>query len=142
MKKKTNFFHSEKRDWVVIDAKDKVLGRLSTRVAKILMGKNKATYTPNALCGDRVVVINSRGIKLTGNKENNKIYDKYSGYPSGRKEMSIKKLMEKNPSKVLYIAVKGMVPKNWLGKMMMRGLKIYPDDKHIHQAQNLKKVEV
>lgn len=142
MKKKTNFFHSEKRDWVLIDAKDKVLGRLSTRIAKILIGKNKATYTPNALCGDRVVVINSRGIKLTGNKENNKIYDKYSGYPSGRKEMGIKKLMEKNPSKVLYIAVKGMVPKNWLGKMMLRSLKIYPDDRHIHQAQKLKKVEV
>lgn len=142
IKKKTKFFTNVNRDWLIIDAKDKVLGRLAVRIAHILTGKNKATYTPNSLCGDKIVVINSRKIKLTGNKGEEKIYDKYSGYPSGRKEMNITELMVKNPSKVLFIAVKGMVPKNWLGKMMLRSLKIYPDDKHIHEAQTLKKVEV
>ncbi|MBN3039953.1 MAG: 50S ribosomal protein L13, partial [Candidatus Omnitrophica bacterium] len=125
--KKTKFFTKEKRDWVIIDAKDKVLGRLAAKIARILMGKTKATYTPNALCGDKVVVINASHVLYTGNKEKKKIYDKYSGYPSGRKVMNLSTLREKNPSKVLLLAVKGMLPKNNLGAMMFKSLKVYPE---------------
>jgi large subunit ribosomal protein L13 len=140
--KKTKFFNKEERKWVLIDARNKVLGRLATRIAKILQGKHKPTYSPNFLCGDRVVVINAKYIRVTGKKWEDKIYDKYSGYPGGRKEIPLKKLMEKNPSKVVYLAVKGMLPKNKLGKLMLRSLKVYPEDKHIHQAQKPQKIEV
>lgn len=126
---------------MLIDAKNRVLGRLATRIAKILQGKHKPTYSPNFLCGDRVVVINAKYIKVTG-KKREKIYDKYSGYPGGRKEITFKRLMEKNPSKILYLAVRGMLPKNKLGKSMLRSLKIYPQDKHLHQAQKPKEIEV
>ncbi len=133
--KTTKFFHDLDRKWVLIDAKDKILGRLSTRIARILMGKTKATYTPNALCGDNVVVINAKYIRVTGNKEEGKIYDKYTGYPSGRKEMPLKILREKNPSKVIFYAVKGMLPKNNLGARMLKTLKIYPESTHDQVAQ-------
>lgn len=127
---------------MLIDAKDGVLGRLSTRIAKILQGKNKPTYSPNFLCGDRVVVINAKHVKVTGNKWEDKRYDKYSGYPSGRKEIRFKDLMKKNPSRILYLSVKGMLPKNWLGKRELRSLKIYPESKHLHAAQSPKEVKV
>jgi len=140
--KTTRFFQNETRKWVLIDAKDKVLGRLATRIARILMGKTKATYTPNALCGDRVVVINAKHIRITGNKEQQKIYDRYSGYPAGRRQMTLKILRQKNPSKVLYLAVKGMLPKNNLGVQMRRCLKIYPENIHEHQAQKPEPVSV
>ncbi|MCP4652543.1 MAG: 50S ribosomal protein L13 [Candidatus Omnitrophica bacterium] len=140
--KKTKFFNKEERKWVLIDAKDKVLGRLAVRIAMILMGKTKATYSPNFLCGDQVVVINVKDIVVTGNKESDKIYDKYTGFQSGRKEITYKELKEKNPSKILYYAVKGMLPKNWLGKRMIRSLKIYPDNQHAHQAQQPQTIEV
>jgi large subunit ribosomal protein L13 len=140
--KKTKFFNQEERKWVLIDAKNRILGRLATRIAKILQGKHKPTYSPNFLCGDKVVVINAKYIKVTGKKREDKIYDKYSGYPGGRKEITFKRLMEKNPSKILYLAVKGMLPKNKLGKLMLRSLKIYPEDKYPHQAQRPKEIEV
>ncbi len=140
--RKTKFFNKEERNWVVIDAKDRILGRLASRIAKVLQGKTKPTYTPNFLCGDRVIVINANHIRLTANKSVTKGYDKYTGYPGGRKEMSLKTLMEKNPTKALYMSVKGMLPKNNLGANMIRSLKIYPEDKHVHQAQNPKKVDV
>lgn len=141
--KKTKFYHNEQRKWVLIDARDKVLGRLSTRIARILTGKNKSIYTPNALCGDKVVVINANHIRITGKKKiDDKVYDRYSGYPSGRKEITMKELMAKNPSRILYSAVRGMVPKNYLGKRMLRSLKIYPEDQHKHQAQKPQNQEV
>jgi len=133
---KTKFFNKVERKWVLIDAKDRILGRLASRIAMIPQGKNKPQYTPNFLCGDGVVVINVRSIKFTGKKLKEKIYDKYSGYPGGRREIVLEKLMQKNPSKVLYYAVKGMLPKNVLAKKMIRMLKIYPDQDHSHQAQN------
>lgn len=133
--KNTKFFNQEERKWVLIDAKDKILGRLATRIAKILQGKNKATYTPNFLCGDRVIVINAKHIKLTANKYQDKVYDKYSGYPSGRKEMVLKTLKDKNPNKVLYMAVKGMLPKSNLGWTMLKSLKIYPETEYKEKAQ-------
>ncbi|MBU1122245.1 MAG: 50S ribosomal protein L13 [Candidatus Omnitrophota bacterium] len=140
--KKTKYFNKEERNWVVIDAKGKILGRLASRIARILQGKNKAQYSPNFLCGDKVVVINAKHIRVTGTKMETKIYDKYSGYPSGRKEMPLNILIKKNPSKPLYLAVKGMLPKNWLGKQMRRGLKIYTEGEHRQVAQKPKKIEV
>jgi len=138
--KKTKFFNDIERKWVLVDAKDKVLGRLSTQIAKILQGKNKPTYTPNFLTGDRVIVINAKHIRVTANKSEQKIYDKYTGYPSGRKEMSFKVLMDKRPEKALAMAVKGMLPKSNLGIQMFKSLKIYPEDQHVHQAQTPEKV--
>lgn len=140
--KKTQFFNKVERKWVLIDAKGKVLGRLSTRIAKILQGKTKATYSPNFLCGDHVVVINARHIKLTGTKLENKKYDRYSGYPGGIKEIGMKTLQEKNPSRLIYCSVRGMLPKTLLGKRMIRGLKIYAEDKHEQEAQKPIKIEV
>ncbi|MBP7088720.1 MAG: 50S ribosomal protein L13 [Candidatus Omnitrophica bacterium] len=142
-RKNTKFFNQEERKWVLIDAKDKILGRLATRIAKILQGKNKATYTPNFLCGDRVIVINAKHIKFTANKySQDKIYDKYTGYPSGRKVITLKTLKEKNPSKVLYLAVKGMLPKSNLGWTMLKSLKIYPEAEYEQKAQKPELINV
>jgi len=133
--KKTKFFNKEERKWVLIDAKDKVLGRLSTRIARILQGKTKPTYSPNFLCGDRVIIINAKSIKFSANKLESKIYDKYTGFHSGRKEMSLKILIDKNPSRALYLAVRGMLPKSNLGAQMLKSLKIYPESRHDQKAQ-------
>ncbi|UCG35187.1 MAG: 50S ribosomal protein L13 [Candidatus Omnitrophota bacterium] len=140
--KKTKFFNAEKRNWVLIDAKDKVLGRLSTRIAKILQGKNKPTYSPNFLCGDKVVVVNVKYLRFTGKKLDEKVYDKYTRYHNGRKEITLKRLAEKNPSKILYLAVKGMLPRNKLGAQMLKSLKIYPQGEYSQTAQNPQKLEV
>ncbi len=140
--KKTKFFNNLERRWYLVDAKNKVLGRLSTRIAMLLQGKHKATYSPNFLCGDYVVVVNAKYIRVSGKKAEQKVYDRYSGYPGGIKEISFKKLREKNPSRLLYLAVRGMVPKSRLGKRMIRLLKVYPEEKHKHQAQNPQKLEV
>ena len=140
--KTTRFFNNVEQKWVLIDAQDKVLGRLATRIAKILMGKTKPIYTPNAICGDRVVVVNARQIRLTGAKELKKVYDRYSGYPSGRREINAKALRQKNPSKILYLAVKGMLPKNNLGARMLKSLRIYPDSTHEQAAQKPEPISV
>ena len=141
-KKTTKFFNNEERNWVLIDAKDMILGRLATRIAIILQGKNKPTYSPNFLCGDRVIVINAKHIKVTGTKYETKIYDKYTGYNSGRKEMAYKVLAEKNPELILKMAVKGMLPKNNLGRNMLRALKIKAEAHHGQEAQKPKIVAV
>jgi len=133
--RKTKFFNKEKRKWMLIDAKDKVLGRLSTRIARILQGKTKPTYSPNFLCGDRVIVINAKFIKFSANKRESKIYDIFTGFHSGRKELSLKLLMDKNPSRALHLAVRGMLPKNNLGARMLKSLKIYPESTHKQRAQ-------
>lgn len=122
--------------WYLIDASEKVLGRLSTQIANLLKGKHKPSYTPFFDMGDFVVVINAEKVKLTGNKTENKIYKKYSGYPSGQKITSYKKIMEKDSTKVIYHAVNGMLPKNKLRKKMLSRLKIYSGKTHNHQAQN------
>ena len=115
---------------------------LCDHCGEILQGKNKPTYSPNFLCGDKVIVTNAKCIRVTGNKYNDKIYDKYTGYPSGRKEMSLKVLMSKNPARVLQMAVRGMLPKNTLGKWMLKSLKIYPTSSHKHQAQKPETISV
>ncbi len=134
--KKTKFYNNVESKWILIDARNEILGRLAVRISRILQGKNKAVYSPNFLCGDHVVVINVEHVRVTGNKLKAKVYDKYSGYPSGRKEIVFDKLIKKNSVKSLYLAVKGMLPKNVLAKRMLRNLRIYPQEEHPHTAQN------
>lgn len=122
--------------WYLIDARDKNLGRLASRIAIILMGKTKVNYQPDLDNGDGVVVINAGEIKVTGNKLSNKVYYSHSGYMGNLKEINLKELLEKNPSKVLLLAVKRMLPKNKLARKMLTRLKIYKNANHRQKAQN------
>lgn len=122
-------------NWYVVDASGKTLGRLASEVARRLRGKHKPEYTPNVDTGDFIIVINSDKIKVTGNKPKDKIYYSHSGYPGGIKEISFEKLMEKDSRRVIEIAVKGMLPKNPLGRAMYRKLKVYTGAEHPHSAQ-------
>ena len=130
------------RDWYVIDATDKVLGRMASRIAMILQGKTKPIYTPHVDTGDFVIVTNAAKIKLTGNKMNEKVYYTHSGYPGGFKEIPIKKWMEKHPDRVVNLAVKRMLPKTKLGRAMLKKLKIYPGSDHSNEAQQPKALEI
>ncbi len=123
------------RQWYVVDAKDKVLGRLSTEIAKRLRGKHKPIYTPHVDCGDYIIVINADKVKLTGNKENKKVYYRHTGYMGGLKEVKYKEMLEKHPERIIEKAVKGMLPKNSLGREMFRKLKVYAGSEHNHAAQ-------
>lgn len=143
MKKKTVFFNDVEHKWYLIDAKDKVLGRVCSRIARILQGKHKAKYSPNSLCGDKVVVINAKYVKITGNsKPLQKIYTRYSGYHSGKKDIPYKDMQAKRPTFIIYHAVKGMLPKNRLAKEMLSFLKIHPEDKYRQEAQKPELIEV
>jgi large subunit ribosomal protein L13 len=123
------------RQWHVIDANGAVLGRVASKAAKVLMGKHKPTYTPFLDTGDHVVVINAAKVRLTGNKEEQKIYRRHTGYPGGLIEVQARKLRETRPAKILEDAIAGMLPKTKLGKQMYRKLKVYAGDRHPHQAQ-------
>lgn len=123
------------RKWYVIDAQDQTLGRLASEVASILRGKHKPTYTPHVDTGDFVIVINAAGIRLTGNKLQDKKYRHHSGYTGGLKEMDYNTLLQKKPEKAIEVAVKGMLPHNRLGNAMFRKLKVYRGNEHPHQAQ-------
>jgi len=122
-------------EWHVIDAEGQVLGRLATRIATVLMGKHKPGYTPFLDCGDHVVVVNADKIVLTGNKMNDKIYYRYSGYPGGIKEARARRVMRENPTRILESAVRGMVPKTALGRQMFSKLRVYAGPEHPHEAQ-------
>ena len=124
------------RDWVVFDASDKVLGRFATKIADKLRGKDKPTFTPHVDGGDFVVVINADKIKVTGNKADQKKYYKHSLYPGGLKEKSYKEILESNPERIVENAVKGMLPKNKLGKSIIKKLKVYSGSEHPHESQN------
>jgi len=124
------------REWLLIDATDQVLGRLASEVAQILKGKHKPQYTPHVDTGDFVVIINADKIVLTGNKLETKMAYSHSGYPGGLKEVPISRMMEKDSGKVIEKAVKGMLPKNTLGRQMNRKLKAYAGPEHPHEAQN------
>ena len=130
------------RDWYIIDAKDKILGRMASRIAMILQGKTKPVYTPHVDTGDFVIVVNAEKIKLTGNKMNDKTYYTHSGYPGGFKEHSVKTLLEKHPERVINLAVKRMMPKTKLGNAMLKKLKIYSGPDHSHEAQQPKVLEI
>ena len=124
------------RDWVVFDASDKVLGRFATKIADKLRGKDKPTFTPHVDGGDFVVVINAEKLKVTGNKSEQKKYFKHSLYPGGLKEKSYAEVLENNPERIVENAVKGMLPKNKLGKSMIKKLKVYRGSEHPHESQN------
>jgi large subunit ribosomal protein L13 len=124
------------RQWLLIDAKDKVLGRLATRLATILIGKHKPIYCPHEDVGDFVVLINAKHIRVTGRKMQQKEYDRYTYYPGGRKVQSMEELMQKDPERVIRLAVRRMMPKNRLARRQLKKLKIYPESEHNHQAQN------
>ncbi|MGE5417881.1 MAG: 50S ribosomal protein L13 [Acidobacteriota bacterium] len=124
------------RQWLVVDATDVPLGRLSAEVAAILRGKHKPVFTPNADAGDFVIVINAEKIKLTGNKLLNKKYTYHSGYPGGLKQIDYQTLMQKKPEKAVEAAVKGMLPHTSLGRAMYKKLKVYRGPEHPHQAQS------
>nr|WP_296154575.1 50S ribosomal protein L13 [uncultured Peptoniphilus sp.] len=130
------------RKWYVVDAEGKVLGRLATEVANILRGKNKPIYTPHVDTGDYVIVINAEKVKLTGSKWDDKIHAYHTGYPGGRREVAYKEIREKHPERVIEYAVKGMLPKNRLGRSMFTKLKVYAGSEHPHAAQQPENYEV
>ena len=131
-----------KRDWFVIDATDMVLGRLATEIARRLRGKHKAEYTPHVDTGDYIVVINADKVRVTGNKETDKKYYRHSGYPGGMRETSLEKMRQSHPERIIETAVKGMLPKNPLGRDMFRKLKVYAGSDHKHAAQQPKALEI
>ena len=122
--------------WYLMDCSGKRLGRLSVQVANILRGKNKPEYTPNSDVGDFVVLVNAKNIDVTGNKSENKIYFRHTGYPGGIKKISFKDQLKKDPEKIIRNAVKGMLPKNKLNRQIIKKLKVYSDEVHPHEAQN------
>ena len=123
------------RQWWVIDATDKTLGKIATQVASLLMGKHKPIYAPHIDTGDYVVVINAAKVKVTGKKSEQKIYYRHSGYPGGLKSQNFEQLFSKDPRRVIELAVKGMLPHNNLGRAMFKKLKVYPGNEHPHQSQ-------
>ena len=129
-------------NWLLLDAKDETLGRLSSKIASILMGKNKAQYTPHNDLGDYVVVVNAEKIKVTGNKNTQKRYYRHTGYPGGLKSLTFSEIIEKDPENIILKAVKGMLPKNKLSNSMISKLKIYAGDNHPHAGQNPIKIEL
>ena len=124
-----------KREWRVIDASGKTLGRLASQIATILRGKHKPIYTPWLDTGDYVIVVNASKVRVTGKKAEQKVYYRHSGYPGGLKSITLGQLMQKDPCQVIEHAVKGMLPKGPLGRAMLRKLKVYPGPEHPHQAQ-------
>ena len=130
------------KGWLLVDASDKTLGRLSTNIAKILMGKNKPEYTPHNDVGDYIVVINAEKIKVTGNKNEQKMYYRHTGYPGGIKSQSFNDLIALYPDRVITSAVKGMLPKNKLSNSVIKKLKVYKGESHPHTAQNPIKLEI
>lgn len=131
-------FPSEKditRAWHVLDAENQPLGRLASQAAMLLMGKNKPTFTPFLDTGDHVIVLNAAKVKLTGNKEDQKVYRRHTGYPGGLVEVTARKMRAAHPTRLVHEAIAGMLPKTKLGKQMVRKLRVYANDKHPHQAQ-------
>ncbi len=131
-----------KKEWVVIDATNLILGRLSSQVAKILRGKNKPSYTPHVDCGDNVIIINADKVRLTGRKLTDKQYVRHTGYPGGQRFSTPKEMLQRKPIWVIEHAVKGMLPKNRLGAEMFRNLHVYSGPEHPHEAQQPKKIEL
>ena len=128
--------------WYIVDATNMPLGRLASQVAAVLRGKNKPEFTPNELCGDHVIIINTDKVVLTGNKLNNKVYTRHSGYVGGLKEVKAKDMIARKPEQVIELAVKGMLPKNALGREMIKKLKVYSGAEHEHAAQKPEKLEI
>jgi len=130
-----------KQNWLIFNAENQILGRLASKIAIILMGKNKTNYAAHKIIGDQIIIINSKKIKVTGKKITDKIYYRHSGYPGGLKKTNFKDMLEKNPNFIIKNAVKGMLPKNKLQKIFLKNLKIYPNSYHPHSAQRPQLIE-
>ncbi len=130
------------RDWYVVDAEGETLGRLASRIAPILKGKHKPIYTPHLDCGDFVVIVNAEKVRVTGRKLDQKFYHRHSGYPGGLKSISLRDQLNRYPERVLEAAIRGMLPKNKLGRRMIKKLKVYAGDAHPHEAQQPKPLEL
>ena len=129
------------KNWVLVDAKDQVIGRLASQVARVLRGKNKTNYTPNTDMGDHVVIINAEKVKMTGKKWNNRRIFTYSGYPGGQRQLSPKEISEKNPARLVELSVRGMLPKNTMGRQLFRSLHVYAGAEHPHTANQPKELK-
>ena len=129
-----------KREWFIVDAEGKTLGRMTTKIASVLRGKHKPTFTPNADCGDYVIVVNSAKVRMTGKKMTDRPLIRYTGYPGGQRETTPKEMIEKNPNKLIEHAVKGMLPKSSLGDKLFGKLFVYDTAEHPHQAQKPKQL--
>lgn len=130
------------KEWVVIDATGQTLGRMASKVAKLLRGKYKPNFTPHVDCGDNVIIINADKVVLTGNKWNDRVYLRYTGYPGGQREMTPAKMMEKGADRLVHKVVKGMLPKNRLGAALLRNLYVYAGTEHKHEAQQPKTIDI
>ncbi len=128
--------------WHLVDAEDKILGRMATKVAMILMGKHRPEYTPHVDTGDFVIIVNAEKIRMTGNKWSDKQYDWYTGYPGGYKSLSAAEMRKKHPDKIVFDAIRRMLPKNRIGRQMLTKLKVYAGTEHPHQAQQPVKIEL
>jgi len=131
-----------KRDWYIVDAKNKVLGRLASKIAYMLQGKHRPDYTPHVDQGDFIVIVNADKVRLTGKKWDQKVYWRHSGYMGGLKLQTARQLLEKHPEKLIYLAVKRMLPRNRMRKKLLKKLKIYAGTNHPHQAQNPKPLDI
>ena len=130
------------REWFLVNAEGKTLGRLASEIAQVLRGKHKPIYTPHLDCGDYVIVVNAEKVRVTGRKLDQKMYYHHTGYPGGIKSISLRNQLQKHPERVLQAAVRGMLPKNRLGRKILRKLKVYVGDSHPHQAQQPKMLEL
>ena len=124
------------KKWLLVDAEGQSVGRLASKVAKLIRGKHKTNFTPHADCGDNVIVINAEKIALTGNKLSDKTYIRHTGFPGGQRTTTVKEMLEKHPERIIEKAVRGMLPKNKLGRQLFTNLKVYVGTEHKHQAQN------
>ncbi len=129
-------YHTADKKWLVVDVKGMLVGRAASEIAKLLRGKHKPLYTPHADCGDNVIVLNADKVVLSGNKMATKKYLRHTGYPGGQREATAEEMMAKDPTRIMEIAVKGMLPKNRLGRQLFRNLRVYAGDTHNHEAQN------
>jgi len=130
------------REWFLVNAEGKTLGRLASEIAQVLRGKHKPIYTPHLDCGDYVIVVNAEKVRVTGRKLDQKMYYRHTGYPGGIKSISLRNQLQKHPERVLQAAVRGMLPKNRLGRKMLKKLKVYAGDSHPHKAQQPKSLEL
>ena len=130
------------KEWLLIDAEGQSLGRLASKVAKLLRGKHKPNFTPHADCGDFVVVVNSDKINLTGKKWSEKVYERYTGFPGGQRSVTAEQVHEKNATRLVERAVKGMLPKNKLGRAILKNLRVYEGTEHQQEAQQPRKIDI
>ena len=130
------------KDWIVVDATDQILGRMGSKVAKLLRGKYKPNFTPHVDCGDNVIIINADKVKITGNKATDRVYFRHTGYPGGQRETTPAKLLAQSPDRLIRKVVKGMLPKNRLGSAIIGNLHVYAGNEHKHQAQQPKQLDL